>query len=121
MIERFVPTAILLILIVGFGFWINRTGKPYNGMLFNIHKLLALGAVVLTAVRLFRLVPLAAMPLNALLLIGLAVISVIAIFATGAVMSIQPDVKPVLQWAHGITMIIAAGSFTAALLLLQAG
>lgn len=28
------------------GFWLSRSGKPYNGIVFNIHKLIALVAVV---------------------------------------------------------------------------
>lgn len=118
MIEKFYPITALLVLIVFFGIWVNRTGKPYHGILFNIHKLLALGAVVLTAVRLFRLDPFGTFPTLNLILLGLAVLGVVALFATGAVMSIQDDVKSVFQWVHGISMAFAAGSFLTALLLI---
>ncbi len=39
----------LLTLISGFG--VSSAGKPYNGILFNIHKLIALAAVILTGVQ----------------------------------------------------------------------
>jgi hypothetical protein len=116
--ELIYPTLILLVVIIGFGIWVNRAGKPYPGILFNIHKLLALGAVILTTVRLYQLDPLATFPTIVLILIGLAVLSVIALFATGAVMSIQSEIKPFFQWVHGISMVFAAGSFTVGLLLL---
>jgi hypothetical protein len=34
----------LFIFLTGFG--LNRTGKPYNGLLFNLHKLIGLGALI---------------------------------------------------------------------------
>jgi hypothetical protein len=115
----FYPIGILLIVIVGLGIWVNRTGKPYNGILFNIHKLLALGAVILTAVRIFRLDPLATFPSNVLFLIGLAVLMVITLFATGAVMSIQVEVKSIFQWIHGISPVVITASIVIALILIQ--
>jgi hypothetical protein len=36
------------------GFWLSRSGKPYNGIIFNIHKLIALTAVVLFVITLYR-------------------------------------------------------------------
>ena len=114
--EYFYPTAILLVVIAGFGFWVNRAGKPYPGILFNIHKLIALGAVILTAVRLIKLDPLATFPTVTLILIGFAVLSVIVLFASGAVMSIQTEVKPVFQWIHGISMALVAGSMVVGIL-----
>ena len=116
---RFIPTAILFLVIIGFGIWVSRLGKPYNGLLFNIHKLIALGVVILTAVRLFRLDPLATFPTTVLILIGLAVIFVIILFATGAVMSIQDAVKWIFQWIHGISAVVITISLAAALFLLM--
>jgi hypothetical protein len=115
--ESLFPTIILLVVIAGFGIWVNRVGKPYPVVLFNFHKLIALGALILTGVRLFRFDPLATFPNVILILISLAGLSVIVLFATGAVMSIQPEVKPVFQWIHGISMVIVAGSIAAGLLL----
>ncbi len=30
------------VIIVGTGYALHRTGRPYNGLLFNVHKLIAL-------------------------------------------------------------------------------
>ncbi len=38
----------LFLIIIGFGLWVSKVGKPYNNLLFYIHKLIALGAVILT-------------------------------------------------------------------------
>ena len=45
----------LFILTLVFGFWVSRLGKPYNGVLFNVHKLIALGALVVTAIQMVNL------------------------------------------------------------------
>jgi hypothetical protein len=82
---------------VGFGFWVSRVGKPYHALLFNIHKLVALGGVILTTVRIFRLDPFAEFPLIVIVLVAAAAVCVIATFATGAVMSIkEQEIRPIL-------------------------
>ena len=120
MIEEFYPTGGLLVLIAAFGIWVSRTGKPYNGLLFNIHKLIALGAVILTAIRIFRLDPIETFPSLALLLLGLAVLGTAVLFVTGAVLSIQSEVKPIFQWVHGISLVITAGALFGGLIIINA-
>ena len=46
MSRKFTTPGILLVFTFAFGFWLSWLGKPYNGWLFNIPKLTALGAVV---------------------------------------------------------------------------
>ena len=102
----FLAPGILFILTVGFGYWVSRKGKPYNGLLFNIHKLIALGAVVLTAVRIFQMYPLSKFPTNAVFLIAVVVVCVIAMFTTGAVMSIREEKSRLLLVIHQIAPIL---------------
>jgi hypothetical protein len=77
----------LFILTLAFGFWLSHLGKPYNGILFNIHKLIALGAVVVTANQIVKL--LRGMETQALVIVLLVVaaLCVIALFVSGALMS----------------------------------
>ena len=93
---------VLFLIIIGFGLWVSKVGKPYNNMLFNIHKLIALGAVILTAIRIFKPDPFTTFPNMAILLIALAVLCVIAMFATGAVMSIKDVVPKAALLVHRI-------------------
>jgi hypothetical protein len=84
---QFAVSGGLFILTLAFGFWLSHLGKPYNGILFNVHKLIALGAVVVTAIQMVKL--LRGMETQALvivLLVGVA-LCVIALFASGALMS----------------------------------
>lgn len=39
-----------------FGFWLSRKRKPYNGILFNIHKLVALSTVIVTVMQVYAMI-----------------------------------------------------------------
>jgi hypothetical protein len=84
----FIIPAIGYLLTLAFGLWVSHIGKPYNGLLFNVHKLLALGTVILTVIRLVK--ALKTVDASALIIVSLivAAVCVIALFLTGAFMSI---------------------------------
>ena len=84
--NRFIIPGILFVLTLAFGFWLSHVGKPYNGLLFNVHKLIALGAVVLVVIQLTK-TPNLLIPVS-LVAVGLvlAAFSVIALFVSGALM-----------------------------------
>ncbi len=85
-LSKFTVPAILFTLTLAFGFWLSWAGKPYNSLLFNAHKLIALGAVVVTAVRMARLFRvMESQPL--ILLLIFAAVLVVALFVSGALMS----------------------------------
>lgn len=87
-ISDFQVAGLLLLLTLIFGWWLSRLGRPYHGLLFNAHKLFALGAVVLAGVRFSG--TLKALDVGALIigLFVLAALCVVALFASGALMSI---------------------------------
>ena len=92
---------------VAFGLWLGRVGKPYNGILFNIHKLIALGAVILTAVQIYNL--LKDSQAQALLFISIivAAIIVIVLFASGAFLSIGKLKYETMKTIHNIAPVLA--------------
>jgi hypothetical protein len=116
-LSRFILPAALFVLTLGFGFWVSRLGKPYNGILFNVHKLLALAAVVLTViqvVRLYREPEAQALPL---LLVVLAALCVIALFTSGALMSAEKWGYTALRLVHHGALILAVAAGAAVVLL----
>ncbi len=86
-LSKFTLPGVLLVLTLAFGFWLSHAGKPYNGLLFNVHKLIALGAVVFAVVQMAK-IPSLLTPFS-LAAVGLllAVLAVIALFVSGAMMS----------------------------------
>jgi hypothetical protein len=108
----FLLPGIGFLVTLSFGFWLSRLGKPYNGILFNIHKLIALGAVVLTALHIYNWFKVSE---PQALLVGLIVIagmSVAALFASGAFMSIGNLDHKTMKLIHNVApvlLVVAAG------------
>ena len=115
-ITKFVPTGVLFMFTISFGFWVSHRGRPYHNLLFNIHKLLALSGVVIAGIRFFRLDPALRFPSPALILAATTVFPVIALFATGAIMSIrEEESRPVLlihQLSLALIIFLAMVGFT---------
>ena len=87
MLSKFIVTGILFLLTLAFGFWLSRSGKPYNGILFNIHKLIALAMVVVAVLQLIKVLKTPSSPMLLIVMLVLAGLCVIALFASGALMS----------------------------------
>ena len=105
-ITKFNAPGIVFLLTLFFGVWLSNSGKPYNGILFNVHKLIALGAVILTAVQLFKVLKDTGVQVVPVLLIVIAVVCVIALFATGALMSIEKMSYQVTLTIHRLALIL---------------
>jgi hypothetical protein len=116
--SKFVLPIVLFILTVAAGFWVSKTGKPYNTGIFTLHKLLALAAVVLAAIAISRILKVTPIQNLIVILIILAVVSVIALFATGALMSVQKTVGSIWLLIHRIAPFVLAGSTFGAIWLL---
>jgi len=90
-----------------FGIWLSRSGKPYNGPLFNIHKLIALGTLIVP----FRQVYSIYNNLNAqallIILLVVAGICVVVLFASGAFLSIGIMDYVLMKTIHKVAMVLA--------------
>ena len=117
-VSKFLTPGIVFLLTLVFGFWLSLAGKPYNGLLFNLHKLIALGAVILAG-RQFYLLMKGLSPQGWLVaLIVIAAIGVLALFASGAFMSIgNLDYKAMLT-IHRIALPLEVISMAAIIILL---
>ena len=103
---KFIIPGIAFLLTLVFGLWLSLSGKPYNGILFNVHKLIALGAVILTVIQLNGV--LKSMDIQGLIiiLIIIAGLCVVALFASGAFMSIGNQNDAVMLTIHRIAFAV---------------
>jgi hypothetical protein len=112
LLTNFAFPGLLFLLTLAFGFWLSQAGKPYNGLLFNLHKLIALGAVVLAVIQFSKtLIGLPSPALISLLLV-IAAVCVIALFTSGALMSAGKLDYAVMLTIHRIApvmLVIALG------------
>ena len=115
---KFILSGIIFILTLASGVWLSNAGKPYSNAIFTIHKLIALGAVVLAVIQMvqgFKTV--GTSPLTIALFI-LAILAVIALFATGALMSLDKEPYKVWLLIHQIAPAVMALASTAVVFLL---
>jgi ApbE superfamily uncharacterized protein (UPF0280 family) len=89
--SRWGLAAAAAVVIFASGYGLARSGRPYNGLLFTVHKLTALAAVVLLAVTLVRANGTAPLPPGAWLAGALAGVAVVALFVTGALHSVMAE------------------------------
>jgi hypothetical protein len=111
-ISRLFNPIFCFLLTLVFGFWLSRRGKPYNGLLFNVHKLVALVMVILSVLEVYKVLKVLDLATLTVLLLVIAALSVIALFASGAFMSANKGEYRVMKLIHNISpfiLVIAMG------------
>ena len=107
---QFTTPVLAFISTLVFGFWLSKVGKPYNGILFNVHKLIALGTVILVTMQIYGMLKILELQVLFIILMIIAGICVVALFASGAFMSIGNLNYVVMLAVHRVAL--ALGSIT---------
>ena len=118
LLTKFTIPGIVFLSTLTFGVWLSKLCRPYNGILFNIHKLMALGAVIITTMRIYDIFKVVETPTLMIALIVLAALSVVSLFTTGAFMSIGKFNYEIILAIHRISPILATISMAAVIYLL---
>lgn len=121
MVSKFLLPGIVFILTLVFGFWVSHVGKPYNGFLFNVHKLIALGAVVATVVQLVKALKGADALALVIVLLVVAALCVIALFASGALMSMDKLDYALMLTIHRVAPVVLVIAMVIVILMLKGG
>jgi hypothetical protein len=103
--SRFVLPGALLLITYASGFWLTAVGRPYQGLPFNLHKLIALGAVVFAVLRFYDPFKGGPVPYVVVVLTVLGVASVVALFLTGALLSVGNLPHAPLLLAHRVALV----------------
>jgi hypothetical protein len=104
--SKFLIPGVLFLLALAFGVWLSLAGKPYNGILFNIHKLVALAAVIMLSILIYQGSKSTGPHVILTILITLAILGVVALFATGALMSAGKLPYPTMLAIHRVAIIL---------------
>ncbi|MFN2108116.1 MAG: hypothetical protein ACK2UI_00515 [Anaerolineae bacterium] len=121
MLSKFVLPGIAFVLTLAFGFWVSHLGRPYNGLLFNVHKLIALGAVIATIVQLTKVLKNANALVLIIVLLVVAALCVIALFASGAFMSIGNVDYGLMLTVHRIAPVVLVIAMVIIFIMLKGG
>jgi hypothetical protein len=118
---------LLVLLTLVSGVWLSHSGKPYNSMIFTIHKLIALATVIIIGVNVYHLFRV----MDGNTLVALSVIAVsgllfLALFISGALLSLIPagllslekPLPEIILKIHQVAPLLALVSSTATFYLL---
>ena len=100
------------------GFWLSRSGKPYNALIFNIHKLIGLATGVflsLTVSQVHRAAPLGPLEINAVVVTALIFVGTVA---AGGLSSIDRPMPSAISIMHKLFPYITVLSSAVTLYLL---
>jgi len=119
--SKLILPGIIFALTLASGVWLSNAGKPYNNAIFTIHKLIALGAVVLAAIQMVEGIKTADITTLLIVLAVVAILAVIALFATGALMSLDKQPYKIWLFIHQIAPAVMALASAAIIYLLARG
>ena len=87
--SKVVITGSFFMFIFLFGFWLSRAGKPYNSLIFNLHKLIGLAMGIFLIMTVYRVHQ--DEPFNPvqILVLAITVIIFIILVAAGGLLSIE--------------------------------
>lgn len=111
---RMLVATLLLVLTVGTGIGTSHRGKPYPDILFFFHKLLALSLTVYTLLFIIGLLKVERVEVPLVVLLVVGGISILALFISGALLSIgriSYDQSNTIHSFASILMIVTIGIF----------
>ena len=100
--SRILATGLFFLFIFVSGFWLSRLGKPYAVIVFTIHKLLALGALLFLGRLVYQAQQAAALQSMPLLAIAITALCLLALFVTGALISLEKVMPAILLRLHHV-------------------
>lgn len=114
---RIAFTAGFFLCIFIFGYWLSRSGKPYNQVLFTAHKLIALGLLIYLAVTVYGVHRVTPFTPGQVLLLVLTGVCFLALFISGALVSLDKVMPVIVLRLHQVSPYLALLSTSVSLYL----
>ena len=118
MSPRTIGVVLSSLIVFASGMWLTRSGKPYSGILVNVHKLISLAGVVLLALatrQQTRGGNLGSAQVVSIVVTGLLLIAAIL---TGGLVSIDRPMPQAVLMAHRVTPFVSLVAAAVAVYLL---
>jgi hypothetical protein len=93
--SRIIWLGALFIIVFLSGFWLYRSGRPINTILLTLHKLIALGALILIGVTVYQSHQIAALTAAAWITVVVMGVCFVATIITGGLLSLAQPVTSV--------------------------
>lgn len=112
--SRFITPGVIFLATVATGLWLSHTGRPLSSLLINAHKLIALAAAITAGVQFVRLFKIAS-PAVAVVLLVIAGVCAISLFASGAFLSMEKPAPAFVLRIHQVAPLLLLVSSAASL------
>lgn len=99
---RLIAVAIGLAVVVASGIWLTQAGRPYGGLLINVHKLVDLAVVVVIGIAAYQASKAASLSGGMWTLLGVAIVAVVVALVSGGVVSGMKDAPASALWIHRV-------------------
>jgi hypothetical protein len=109
-VARLVTPGIIFLLTLASGFWLSRCGKPLKTGIFIVHKLIALAAVIVTALQAYNALKILEVQPIVIALIIVIGLCAAALFVTSALMSADKMGYSRLLTIHKIAPLLAVSA-----------
>lgn len=116
---RVVGVSLFFFVIFLFGIWLSRSGKPYNGLILNIHKLIALAAGVFLAMIIYQINQVAKLKTTELIASVVTGLLFLVTGISGGLASIDKPMPMVILTMHQILPFLTVLSTVVTLYLLD--
>lgn len=110
---------LLFLCILFSGYWLSRFGKPYSLIVFNLHKLVALGCFAALLVTIFKGHSLTSLKPIEITAIVVTVICFVTMIVSGGLLSIEKPVSIIVHRFHQILPYITGLASAGVLYLLR--
>jgi hypothetical protein len=104
---RVIGVAISFIIVLVSGIWLTRAGRPYSGLLLNLHKLISLAGVVLLALVYCQASRAASLTPTEIAVAVATGVLLLASIVTGGLVSIDRPLAKAVLVAHRVLPFIA--------------
>jgi hypothetical protein len=119
--SKFITPGIVFFLTLASGVWLSHSGKPLNTIIFTIHKLIALAAVIIIAIQIYKEFQNTEIQFVLVALIVLTGLCALALFVTGALLGLGKPALAILLTIHQIAPFLAVVSMALTIYLLAGG
>ena len=92
----------LLLLIIVLGFVLQKSGRPYSDLVMGVHKLIALGLVVILTIFFYQFLKISPQGFLFYALLVLGILSVLALFISGGLLGLG-KIEVLMRLLHKIS------------------
>ena len=97
---RIIGAGLFFLVIFFSGYSLKRSGKPYNTILFNVHKLMSVAVFIFLAVIAYKTERTAMLSIIELMFIGITVLFFFITIVTGGILSVKNSMPDRVQMMH---------------------